>query len=135
MESVAGATQFEMLQSLPVLLLLVVGGVATCSGALFGGIVLGLGPVIQAAVPEIGSVTLLGTGLAGVTLGANPDGVMPALYYKVSHWWVTFRPATVGVGTTADAGASGTATVAGTSPAGARAAPAGATMAGVGGRS
>jgi len=87
MESVAGATQFEMLQSLPILLLCVVGGVATCSGALFGGIVLGLGPVLQSALPQVGSVTLLGTGLAGVTLGANPDGVMPALYERTASWW------------------------------------------------
>jgi branched-chain amino acid transport system permease protein len=86
MESVAGATQFEMLQSLPILLLCVVGGVATCSGALFGGIVLGLGPVFQSALPQVGSVTLLGTGLAGATLGANPDGVMPALYERTASW-------------------------------------------------
>jgi branched-chain amino acid transport system permease protein len=87
MESVAGATQFEMLQSLPILLLCVVGGVATCSGALFGGIVLGLGPVLQSALPQVGSVSLLGTGLAGVTLGANPDGLMPAFYERAASWW------------------------------------------------
>ncbi|HVX22845.1 MAG TPA: ABC transporter permease [Acidimicrobiales bacterium] len=90
MESVAGATQFTMLQSLPILLLVVVGGVATCSGALFGGIVLGLGPVLQSAVPEVGSLTLLGTGVAGVTLGANPDGVMPAFYAWAAVWWDLF---------------------------------------------
>jgi len=96
MESVAGATQFEMLQSLPILLLCVVGGVATCSGALCGGIVLGLGPVLQSALPQVGSVTLLGTGLAGVTLGANPDGVMPALYERAAGWWSSVSGRAVG---------------------------------------
>jgi branched-chain amino acid transport system permease protein len=95
MESVAGATQFEMLESLPILLLCVVGGVATCSGALFGGIALGLSPILQNALPEVGSVTLLGTGLAGVTLGSNPDGVMPALYNRAAALAERIRDALV----------------------------------------
>ncbi len=75
MRTVADSTDFMMLQSLPILLLLVVGGVANPSGALLGGITLGLLPVIASRYPALGAITLLGSGLAGITLGSNPDGV------------------------------------------------------------
>ncbi len=79
---VAGATEFNMLESLPVVLLLVVGGVSTASGALFGGVTLGLLPLVQQLIPSLSSVTLLGSGLAGITLGSNPEGVVPGLMDK-----------------------------------------------------
>jgi len=75
MRTVAGSTDFLMLQSLPILLLVVVGGVATASGALLGGITLGLLPIIANRYPALAAITLLGSGLAGITLGSNPDGV------------------------------------------------------------
>jgi branched-chain amino acid transport system permease protein len=83
MISVAGSTDFQMLQSLPILLLVVVGGVATASGALFGGLSLGLLPVVQNLFPSLAGITLLGSGLAGVTLGSNPDGVMVGIFERL----------------------------------------------------
>ena len=83
MVSVAGSTDFQMLQSLPILLLAVVGGVATASGALFGGLSLGLLPLVQGLFPSLAGITLLGSGLAGVTLGSNPDGVMVGLFDRL----------------------------------------------------
>ena len=82
MESVAGSVDFMMLQSLPVLLLAVVGGVATAGGALFGGLSLGLLPLLSNVFPGLEGITLLGSGLAGITLGSNPDGLVPALYAR-----------------------------------------------------
>lgn len=75
MRTVAGSTDFLMLQSLPILLLVVVGGVATASGALLGGITLGLLPIVANRYPALAAITLLASGLAGITLGSNPDGV------------------------------------------------------------
>jgi branched-chain amino acid transport system permease protein len=66
--SVADATNFEMFFSLLVLAAVAVGGAATCTGALAGGLVLGF-------VPQ--SVEYVAIGLAGLTLGANPDGLLP----------------------------------------------------------
>jgi branched-chain amino acid transport system permease protein len=66
--SVADATDFQMFFSLLVLAAVAVGGAATCSGALAGGLVLGF-------LPQ--SVEYIAIGLAGVTLGANPDGLLP----------------------------------------------------------
>ena len=83
MESVAGSIDFMMLQSLPILLLAVVGGVATAGGALFGGLSLGLLPLLSNVFPGLEGITLLGSGLAGITLGSNPDGIVPALYARL----------------------------------------------------
>lgn len=76
MESVAGSTDFEMLQSLPILLLVVVGGVSTTSGALVGGLSLGFAPLLQSVVPSVTELSLLGSGLAGAALASNPDGIV-----------------------------------------------------------
>jgi branched-chain amino acid transport system permease protein len=77
MESVAGSTDFMMLQSLPILLLVVVGGVSTTTGALVGGLGLGFAPLLQSMFPSIAELSLLGSGLAGIALASNPDGLVP----------------------------------------------------------
>jgi branched-chain amino acid transport system permease protein len=66
--AVAGSTDFEMFLSLVVLAAIAVCGAATCSGALAGGMLLGFLP---------SSIEFLVIGTAGVTLGANPDGLIP----------------------------------------------------------
>ncbi len=87
MESVAGAEQFNTFQSLPILLLLVVGGVATCSGALFGGVLYGLGPALQSALPSVGDSTFLGTGALALAIVRYPDGLMPPFYEGAGRLW------------------------------------------------
>jgi branched-subunit amino acid ABC-type transport system permease component len=74
MESVAGSTDFYYLQSLPILILVVVAGVATASGALVAGISFGL----------LGGDLFIGAGFAGVLLGALPDGIVPGVYAKLN---------------------------------------------------
>ena len=78
MRTVAGSTDFLMLQSLPILLLVVVGGVATASGALMGGIALGLLPA-NADNVFIGAGTIL--------LAFYADGVLPLVYSRFNAWW------------------------------------------------
>lgn len=75
----AGTQDFQMLSGLPYLLLLVVGGVATVSGAVFGGFVLNAFTVLTTRFP--GSEPLqwlqrIGPGLAGIGIGRNPDGAV-----------------------------------------------------------
>lgn len=74
-----GATSFEMFQSLPLVLLAVVGGITSVTGALLGGLFLGLGPIIQDALPAEGTIFLL-TGLAAIAIGRNPNGVAGELF-------------------------------------------------------
>jgi branched-chain amino acid transport system permease protein len=75
--SVADSTDFMMFFSLLVLAAVAVGGAATCTGALVGGLVLGYLP---------SSVEYIVIGLAGVTLGANPDGLAPLFYIWAGQW-------------------------------------------------
>jgi branched-chain amino acid transport system permease protein len=72
----AGGTDFNVLQSLPILLLAVIGGISTVTGALMGGLILSaLFPAISDAYPSLTELVFIGTGLAGVTLGRNPHGI------------------------------------------------------------
>jgi branched-chain amino acid transport system permease protein len=70
----AQTNDFLMFQSLPVLLMAVIGGITTVSGALIGGILLGLLQTQPATGPLAGAVFLF-TGFAAVLLGRNPHGV------------------------------------------------------------
>jgi branched-chain amino acid transport system permease protein len=80
MRTVAGTLNFNMEQSLPVLLLVVVYGVTTTSGALIGGVSLGLIQIVANRYPSLANnLEFLATGLAGITLGSYPDGLVPGL--------------------------------------------------------
>ena len=70
----AQTNDFLMFQSLPVLLMAVIGGITTVSGALIGGLLLGLLQTQPATGPLAGAVFLF-TGFAAVLLGRNPHGV------------------------------------------------------------
>lgn len=71
----AGPTDFQMFQSLPILLLAVVGGITSVSGALAGGLAYALLPVVQSRVPAIGGFIFLVTGVTAVAVGRNPNGI------------------------------------------------------------
>jgi branched-chain amino acid transport system permease protein len=70
----AQTNDFLMFQSLPVLLMAVIGGITTVSGALVGGMLLGLLQT-QEATGFLGGLVFLFTGAAAVSLGRNPHGV------------------------------------------------------------
>lgn len=73
----AGSTDFQVMASLPLLLLAVVCGVTTVSGALLGGFALMLLPVIQSSNGSaVGGGVLLVIGLAAVGLGRDPNGLV-----------------------------------------------------------
>jgi branched-chain amino acid transport system permease protein len=76
--SVSG-DDFEMVQGLPILLLAVLGGIATASGALFGGFFYALLIILSSDIESIDSLVLFAPGLVGITLGRMPDGVVPDL--------------------------------------------------------
>lgn len=68
---------FQFLQSLPVLLLAVIGGIGAVGGALFGGVVYAVSLLILPdLVPGLRTVLTLGPALAGVSLGRNPNGAV-----------------------------------------------------------
>ncbi|HEY3723707.1 MAG TPA: ATP-binding cassette domain-containing protein [Acidimicrobiia bacterium] len=90
----ASTLDFQMLTGLPYLLLLVVGGASIVSGALLGGVLLQLFTWITVIFPHglsIPGINLdvvdleakLGPGLAGISIGRNPEGVIT----DISNRW------------------------------------------------
>lgn len=70
----AGPTDFLMFQSLPILLLAVIGGITTAGGALVGGVSFAILPIIEEKIGVSGIIQLTAGG-AGVLLGRNPNGL------------------------------------------------------------
>ena len=73
----ASPIDFQLLQSLILLLLVTIGGINTVSGALIGGLVFALFPVMQEHISFLkgGSLQYLLTGLGAMSLGRNPNGL------------------------------------------------------------
>ena len=68
---------FQFLQSLPVVLFAVVGGIAAIGGALFGGVAYALTfLVIPEMYPAVRDLLTIGPALAGISLGRNPNGAV-----------------------------------------------------------
>jgi branched-chain amino acid transport system permease protein len=70
-----GQTDFLMFRTLPVLLLAVIGGITSASGALLGGMFLALNNVLQQKIPSVAGVSFLTTGLVAIMIARNPNGI------------------------------------------------------------
>ena len=70
-----GPDDFQMLNSLVLLLLVSVSGINTVTGALMGGLTFGfLPPKLTKLFPGLGNIAFLGTGFGALALGRNPYG-------------------------------------------------------------
>jgi branched-chain amino acid transport system permease protein len=67
---------FSFFQSLPLLLLAVVGGIGSASGALFAGAVLGGAPILITTWPAFQNPNRVLPGMMGIGLGRNPNGAV-----------------------------------------------------------
>jgi branched-chain amino acid transport system permease protein len=76
-------TQFDALQSLPILLMAAAGGIAMVSGALAGGVFYASFPIIGDAVPSLADLLLIAPGLIGISLGRNPNGAVSDLTRRI----------------------------------------------------
>jgi branched-chain amino acid transport system permease protein len=65
---------FEMLNSLVLLLLVTISGINTVSGALMGGVVFGLFPKLQQQFPRLRNLQYILTGLGAFGVAKNPNG-------------------------------------------------------------
>jgi branched-chain amino acid transport system permease protein len=74
-----GAQSFAFAQSLPLLLLAVVGGVGTAAGALVAGVMMGGLPLLVDAAPWFENVNRVLPGTLGITIGRNPNGIAHSL--------------------------------------------------------
>ena len=80
-----GAADFLYFQSLLVLLLAVVFGATSVTGALLGGIALMLLPELQAASPGMAGLLFAVIGFGAVLLGRDPNGIANHLF-RVGRW-------------------------------------------------
>ncbi|HZY77050.1 MAG TPA: ABC transporter permease [Jatrophihabitantaceae bacterium] len=80
LEGTISPTDFQTLQSLPLLLIAVVAGVTSVTGALFGGILLMLLPVVQATIPSLSGLVFLVIGVGAILLGRDPNGLVNVLF-------------------------------------------------------
>ena len=74
------ATDVQLFNSLPLLLLAVVFGVTSVTGAGLGGMTLVALPVVASEFPTLGGLVFLCVGVAAVGLGRDPNGVASRLF-------------------------------------------------------
>jgi branched-chain amino acid transport system permease protein len=74
-QGLVGEPDFQLLLSLTLLLLAVVWGIRTMTGMLAAGLLFAFFPVIQSHVPALRDLLYVGTGLAAIGIGRNPNGV------------------------------------------------------------
>ncbi|WP_112269769.1 ABC transporter permease [Lentzea terrae] len=74
-ETVA-ASDFQLFNNLPLLLFAVIAGVTSVSGALLGGVLLMLLPVLQSGFPAFAGAAVVLLGVAAAGLARDPNGLM-----------------------------------------------------------
>ena len=75
-----GATDFQLFASLPLLLLAVVCGVTSVTGAAIGGVFLMMLPVLQSSYPGLAGLAFVVIGFGAVALGRDPNGLANLLF-------------------------------------------------------
>jgi len=75
-----GAADFQYFASLPLLLLAVVFGVTSVTGACLGGVGLMLLPELQANHPDLAGLLFVVLGFGAVALGRDPNGLANHLF-------------------------------------------------------
>jgi branched-chain amino acid transport system permease protein len=74
------ATDFQLLSSLPLLLLAVVCGVTSVTGAAIGGVFFMMLPVLQSNYPGLAGLAFVVIGFGAVALGRDPNGLANLLF-------------------------------------------------------
>ena len=72
----SSAERFSFFESLPLLLLTVVGGIGTAAGPLFAGVLIGGFPIAIATWPFLANLNRVLPGTMGIALGRNPNGAV-----------------------------------------------------------
>jgi branched-chain amino acid transport system permease protein len=85
-----GNSDFQVFNSLPLLLLAVVGGATSITGAWIGGMALMLLPILQSKVPAVAGLEFLVVGGFAILLGRNPNGIA-SYAFAAGRWLRTWR--------------------------------------------
>ncbi|MFN2590518.1 MAG: ABC transporter permease [Actinomycetota bacterium] len=88
-----GQNNFLMFQTLPLLLLAVIGGITSASGALLGGMFFALNNVLQQKIPSVAGVNFISVGLVAILIGRNPNGIAQMIAENLRRVLPGRRPA------------------------------------------
>lgn len=83
-ETVA-ASDFQLFNNLPLLLFAVIAGVTSVSGALLGGVLLMMLPVLQSGFPAFAGVAVVLLGVAAAGLARDPNGLV-SWFFRAWSW-------------------------------------------------
>ena len=75
-----GEIQFEPINNVVLLLFAAVGGITTVTGALIGGLLFALLPLVQSEQPELAGLVFAGVAAGAIGLGRQPNGIAGLLY-------------------------------------------------------
>ncbi len=84
-----GTIDFESVNNVVLFLFAFVGGVTTITGALFGGILFALLPLVQSENQSLAGLVFAGVAVAAVLLGKQPNGMAGLLFERFKRCPVT----------------------------------------------
>ncbi len=84
--SSVGTIDFESVNNVVLFLFAFVGGVTTVTGALIGGILFALLPLVQSESPQLAGVVFAAVAVAAVLLGKQPNGMAGLLFERAARW-------------------------------------------------
>ena len=88
LNTTVGTIDFESVNNVVLFLFAFVGGVTTISGALIGGVLFALLPLVQSESPSLAGLVFAGVAVAAVLLGKQPNGMAGLLYERLGPWRV-----------------------------------------------
>ena len=86
------AADFQLFASLPLLLLAVVCGVTSVTGAAIGGVFLMMLPVLQSDYPRLAGLAFVVIGIGAVALGRDPNGLANLVFGLGRRLQTKLRP-------------------------------------------
>lgn len=81
-----GTIDFESVNNVVLFLFAFVGGVTTITGALFGGVLFALLPLVQSESPSLAGLVFAAVAVAAVLLGKQPNGMAGLLFERLAPW-------------------------------------------------
>ena len=87
----ASEIQFEPINNVVLLLFAAVGGITTVTGALLGGALFALLPLVQSEQPELAGLVFAAVAAGAIGLGRQPNGLAGLFYESAAGWKGTRR--------------------------------------------
>ncbi len=86
LNATVGTIDFESVNNVVLFLFAFVGGITTITGALMGGFLFALLPLVQSESPSLAGLVFAAVAVAAVLLGKQPNGMAGLLYDRLTSW-------------------------------------------------